>query len=128
MSVTIKSRIVSDVVILDVAGRFDIGEDSLRHSVKALPAEGGQHFLLNLEGVPYLGSWSITDNRRLDRDSGRKRHDRIGCAGKGSPGRTPIHKARYGLCHLQRRSGSTAASFWIVWSLLTEFSSQSMQV
>ena len=60
MSVTIKSRIVSDVVILAVAGRFDIGEDSLRYSVKALLGEGGQHFLLNLEGVPYLGSWGIT--------------------------------------------------------------------
>jgi stage II sporulation protein AA (anti-sigma F factor antagonist) len=60
MSVTIKSRIVSDVVILDVAGKFDIGEDSLRHSVKNFLAEGRQHFLLNLIGVPYLGSWGIT--------------------------------------------------------------------
>jgi stage II sporulation protein AA (anti-sigma F factor antagonist) len=60
MSVTIKSRIVSDVVILDVAGRFDIGEDSLRHLVKTFLAEGRQHLLLNLAGVPYLGSWGIT--------------------------------------------------------------------
>ena len=60
MSVTIKSRIVSDVVILDVAGKFDIGEDSLRHSVKIFLAEGRQHFLINLAGVPYLGSWGIT--------------------------------------------------------------------
>jgi len=60
MSVTIKSRIVSGVVILDVAGKFDIGEDSLRDSVKTFLAEGGQHFLLNLVDVPYLGSWGIT--------------------------------------------------------------------
>jgi anti-anti-sigma factor len=60
MSVTIKSRIVSDVVILDVAGKFDIGEDSLRISVKTFLAEGRQHFLLSLVGVPYLGSWGIT--------------------------------------------------------------------
>src|SRR5215831_8981151 len=60
MSVTIKSRIVSDVVILDVAGKFDIGEDSLRPSVKTFLDEGRQHFLLNLVGVPYLGSWGIT--------------------------------------------------------------------
>ena len=60
MSVTIESRIVSDVVILDVAGKFDVGEDSLRLSVKTFLAEGGQHFLLNLVGVPYLGSWGIT--------------------------------------------------------------------
>ena len=60
MSLTIKSRMVSAVVILDVAGKFDIGEDSLRHSVKNFLAEGRQHFLLNLIGVPYLGSWGIT--------------------------------------------------------------------
>jgi anti-anti-sigma factor len=60
MSVTIKSRIVSDLVILDVAGKFDIGEDSLRLSVKNFLAEGRQHLLLNLIGVPYLGSWGIT--------------------------------------------------------------------
>jgi hypothetical protein len=55
-SVTIKSRIVSDVVILDVAGKFDIGEDSLRHSVKSFLAEGRHHFLLNLVAAPYRGS------------------------------------------------------------------------
>jgi len=60
MSVTIKSRIVSHVVIVDVAGKFDIGEDSLRDSVKTFLAEGRQHFLLNLVDVPYLGSWGIT--------------------------------------------------------------------
>jgi len=60
MSVTIKSRIVSDVVILDIAGKFDIGGDSLRHSVKTYLAEGQQRFLLNLVDVPYIGSWGIT--------------------------------------------------------------------
>ena len=60
MSVTIKSRIVSDVVILDIAGKFDIGGDSLRHSVKTFLAEGRQRFLLNLADVPYIGSWGIT--------------------------------------------------------------------
>ena len=60
MSVTIKSRIVSDVVILDIAGKFDIGGDSLRHSVKTFLAEGRQRFLLNLVDVPYIGSWGIT--------------------------------------------------------------------
>ena len=57
---TIKSRIVSGVVILEVAGKFDIGADSLRHSVKTFLAEGRQHFLLNLVGVPYIGSWGIS--------------------------------------------------------------------
>jgi len=61
MSVTIKSRIVSDVLILDVAGKFDIGEDSLRQSVKTSLAQGRQHFLVSLVDVPYLGSWGITE-------------------------------------------------------------------
>ena len=60
MSLTIKSRMVSAVVILDVAGKFDIGADSLQDPVKTFLAEGRQHFLLNLIGVPYLGSWGIT--------------------------------------------------------------------
>ena len=60
MSVTIKSRIVSDLVILDLAGKFEIAEDSLRHLVKTFLDEGRQHFLLNLASVPYLGSWGIT--------------------------------------------------------------------
>jgi len=60
MSVTIKSRIVSDVVTLDNAGKFDIGGDSLRHSVKTFLVEGQQRFLLNLVDVPYIGSWGIT--------------------------------------------------------------------
>ena len=51
---------VSAVVILDVAGKFDIGADSLQDPVKTFLAEGRQHFLLNLVGVPYLGSWGIT--------------------------------------------------------------------
>ena len=57
---TINPRIVSDVVILDVAGGFEIGQDLLRDSVKTFLAEGRQRFLLNLAGVPYLGSWGIT--------------------------------------------------------------------
>jgi len=60
MSVTITSRIVSDVMILDVAGNFEIGQDSLRDPVKTFLADGRRHFLINLVGVPYLGSWGIT--------------------------------------------------------------------
>jgi len=60
MSVTIKSRIVSDVVILDIAGGFEIGQDSLQDPVKTFLADGRRHFLINLVGVPYLGSWGIT--------------------------------------------------------------------
>ena len=101
MSVTIKSRNVSDVVILDVAGRFDIGEDSLRHLVKTFLAEGRQHLLLNLAGVPYLGSWGITQiiSAWTAIRDGRGTMGLVAPV-KGSQGRTPIYKARHRLCDL----------------------------
>ena len=95
MSVTIKSRIVSDVVILDIAGKFDIGGDSLRHSVKTFLAEGRQRFLLNLVDVPYIGSWGITQIilAWTAIRSGRGTMGLVAPA-KGRRRRTPIYKAR----------------------------------
>ena len=60
MAITITSRIVSDVVILDLSGRFSDTEDRLRESVKSFLDGGRQHFLLNLAGVPYIGTWGIS--------------------------------------------------------------------
>jgi len=61
MSLSIQSRIVgADVVVLDVSGKFVAHEDSLKASVNALLADGRRRFLLNLAGVPYVGSWGIT--------------------------------------------------------------------
>src|SRR5215510_5789943 len=97
MSVTIESRIVSDVVILDVAGKFDVGEDSL----KTFLAEGGQHFLLESGRCSLPRQLGYHPNHLVvEGDSQHARDDGIACAGERSPGRTPVYKARYRLCDL----------------------------
>ena len=60
MAITITSRIVSDVVILDLLGRFSAQENGLKELVNARLDEGRKDFLLNLAGVPYIGTWGIS--------------------------------------------------------------------
>ena len=60
MAITITPRIVSDVVILDMSGRFSANEISLKELVSTLLNDGRKHFLLNLAGVPYIGTWGIS--------------------------------------------------------------------
>ena len=60
MAITITSRIVSDVVILDLSGKFSVIENSLRELVNSFLDEGRRNFLLNLAGVPYIGTWGLT--------------------------------------------------------------------
>ena len=60
MAITIASRIVSGVVILDLSGRFAENEISLKELVDSLLNEGRKNFLLNLAGVPYVGTWGIS--------------------------------------------------------------------
>ena len=60
MALTINSRIISDVVILDLSGRFSDAEDSLRELVNTLLDQGRLNFLINMAGVPYLGTWGLT--------------------------------------------------------------------
>src|SRR6267142_1228602 len=57
---TITSRTVSNIVILDVSGRFDGMERVLRDMVNSFLDQGQHHFLLNLAGVPYIGTWAIS--------------------------------------------------------------------
>jgi anti-sigma B factor antagonist len=60
MSLSIQSRIVAgNVVVLDLSGKFVAHEDLLKASVNALLTDGHRRFLLNLAGVPYVGSWGI---------------------------------------------------------------------
>jgi anti-anti-sigma factor len=61
MPLNISARIVSDAVILDLSGRFSAAEDSLRELVNALLDEGRLNFLFNMAGVPYLGTWGLTE-------------------------------------------------------------------
>jgi anti-sigma B factor antagonist len=59
MAVTTLSRIVSDVVIVDVSGRLCFLEDGLREHIKELLEEGHRKFVLNLAGVPYVDSFGL---------------------------------------------------------------------
>ena len=60
MPIIITSRIVSDVVILDLSGRFSPADVAFREVVRERLDEGRQHFLLNLAQVPYVGTWAIS--------------------------------------------------------------------
>jgi anti-anti-sigma factor len=60
MPIKITPRIVSDVVILDLTGRFSAADAGFRTVVRERLDEGRQHFLLNLANVPYAGTWAIS--------------------------------------------------------------------
>ncbi len=60
MAIIISSRIVADVVILDLSGRFSVNEISLKELFNSLLDEGRKNFLFNLAGVPYIGTWGIS--------------------------------------------------------------------
>jgi anti-sigma B factor antagonist len=59
MHLSITSRIVSGVVIVDVSGRLCFLETSLREHFNELLDEGHLAFVLNLEGVPYIDSFGL---------------------------------------------------------------------
>jgi len=56
MALTIKQRNVSDVAVLDLAGRLWILDLPLRDLMNDLLGDGQQHFVLNLAGVDYIDS------------------------------------------------------------------------
>lgn len=58
MSMTLKSRRIDDVVILDLSGRITIGEGTLvlRNEIQKLLNAGDAKFLLNLADVDYIDS------------------------------------------------------------------------
>jgi anti-sigma B factor antagonist len=56
MPLTIKQRVVSDVVILDLMGRLWILDLPLRDRMNEHLAEGHCHFVLNLGNVDYIDS------------------------------------------------------------------------
>jgi anti-sigma B factor antagonist len=59
--VTLNSRQVGDVTVIDVAGRITLGEGSsaLRDAIRDLVAKGGKKILLNLGEVNYIDSSGI---------------------------------------------------------------------
>jgi anti-sigma B factor antagonist len=61
MSVSVVTRQVGDVAVLDIAGRITLGEGSstLRESLRAMTATRDAKVLLNLEDVTYIDSSGI---------------------------------------------------------------------
>lgn len=59
MSLTIETREVDGVVVVDLSGRITLGEESsgkLRATVRDLLANGNKNILLNLGDVDYIDS------------------------------------------------------------------------
>ncbi len=59
MALTITSRIVSGVVIVDLSGRLCFLEVGLRNHINELLEEGHREFVLNLAKVPYIDSFGL---------------------------------------------------------------------
>ncbi|GAB4404825.1 MAG: STAS domain-containing protein [Bryobacter sp.] len=61
MSVTLNTRQVGDVTVIDAAGRITLGEGSstFRDSIKDLVAKENKKILLNLSEVNYIDSSGI---------------------------------------------------------------------
>ena len=58
MALTIASREVDGVIVLDLSGRITLGEGSvqLRDAIRGLIGQGKKHILLNLGEVNYIDS------------------------------------------------------------------------
>jgi anti-sigma B factor antagonist len=58
MGVTLQTRQIGDVVVLDVSGRITLGEGSraMRDEIRALTDKGNKKILLNLGDVSYIDS------------------------------------------------------------------------
>lgn len=58
MSLTAKTRRMENVVIVDLAGKITLGENTgiLRDELKSLLAQGDKNILLNMGGVSYVDS------------------------------------------------------------------------
>jgi len=59
MSLTVMSRIVSGIVIVDISGRLCVLENGLREHMNELLEEGHRNFILNLKDVPYIDSFGL---------------------------------------------------------------------
>jgi anti-sigma B factor antagonist len=59
MSLAITSRIVSGVVIVDMAGRLSVLDAALRERMNEWLEEGHRAFVLNLANVPYVDSFGL---------------------------------------------------------------------
>jgi anti-sigma B factor antagonist len=58
MALTVKTRRVGNVAIVDLNGRITLGENTgiLRDELKSLLAQGSKNIILNMAGVSYVDS------------------------------------------------------------------------
>jgi anti-sigma B factor antagonist len=56
MDLTVTTRMVSDVVVVDLAGRLWVLDLSLREIIKKFLDDGARHFVLNLTDLSYMDS------------------------------------------------------------------------
>jgi anti-sigma B factor antagonist len=59
MTCRVTSRAVSGIVVIDLSGRLDFLEVSLREEVQRLLGEGSREFVINLSDVPYVDSFGL---------------------------------------------------------------------
>jgi anti-sigma B factor antagonist len=59
MSLAITSRVLSDVVIVDIVGRLSFLDVALRERMNEWLEEGRCAFVLNLANVPYVDSFGL---------------------------------------------------------------------
>jgi anti-sigma B factor antagonist len=59
MTCRVTSRSVSGVVVIDLSGRLDFLEVSLREEVQKLLEQGSREFVINLADVPYVDSFGL---------------------------------------------------------------------
>ena len=59
MALAVTSRIVSDVVIVEISGRLCFLETALLDSIQKLLGEGRREFVLNLADVAYVDSFGL---------------------------------------------------------------------
>ena len=59
VSLTVMSRIVSGIVIVDISGRLCVLENGLREHMNELLEEGHRNFILNLKDVPWIDSFGL---------------------------------------------------------------------
>jgi len=59
MPVSIKCRLVADVVVVDISGRLCFLEVSLLRQINDLLEQKHRNFVLNLTDVPYIDSFGL---------------------------------------------------------------------
>jgi anti-sigma B factor antagonist len=59
MTCRVTSRAVSGVIVIDLSGRLDFLEVSLREEVYKLLEQGSREFVVNMADVPYVDSFGL---------------------------------------------------------------------